>query len=521
VRWALLCAVTLLLAASGYAAAFIFAVGIVSGPSGTVSVDTAVFGYRSNAGADFTCLLDGQVELCGESTTGGTKTYTGLQDGEHTFVVEAARRPIATSAATTTATATRSWVVSLPQPLPDTSIVSPREGEATGPEVTIELSSDTRSATFRCALDSDSFVPCEQQSTSTLAAGAHRLEAVATSEGGTDPTPAVVHWTVRGSTPPPPPPPPVGPRGLPETHLLSAPSGTVHGREARFRFDSRPRGARFECALDDGPFASCSSPAGYVSLGSGKHTFLVRARNAAGIDPTPAAATWTIASERGWLGWLGLTGLGLLGAGAVVVGVRWGPLHYRRRLWQRQSRTEEPEGRCTVCTRYCRRVELELKPARRRVESLVFSAGDDVVAQLEGQPVKALNRAVARYRKQRPTSELRLALQPIAERILSAIDSAAGPLGPGSVTVDAHLKGGEVECRFELYHCVAGAEGPTWSKEAEWKATVADEREERVAAPILPLAPGSSFAYLLEDLLTFVTKVDVPTPEAAKALTGP
>jgi hypothetical protein len=515
------------LAAAGYAAAFIFAVQIVSGPSGTVSVDTAVFSYKSNARADFTCSLDGQAELCGESATDATKTYTGLQDGEHTFAVEAARQPVvvegvtaAAAASTATATATRSWVVSLPRPLPDTSIVSPREGEATGSEVAIELSSDTEGASFRCALDSESFVPWAQQSTSTLAAGSHRLEAVATTKGGADPTPAVVHWTVRGSTPPPPPPPPpTGP--LPETHLLSAPSGTVRGREARFRFDSRPPGARFECALDDGPFASCSSPAGYVSLGSGKHTFLVRARNAAGIDPTPAAASWTIASERGWLGWLGLTGLGLLGAGAVVVGVRWGPLHYRRRRWQRQSRTEEPEGRCTVCTRYCRKVELELKPARRRIESLVCSAGDDVVARVEGQPVKALNRAVARYRKQRPTSELRLTLQPIAERILSAIDSAAGQLGPGSVTIDAHLKGGEVECRFELYHCVAGAKGPTWSKEADWKATVADEREERVAAPTLPLVPAGSFAYLLEDLLTFVTKVDVPTPQTSGALTGP
>jgi hypothetical protein len=151
----------------------------------------------------------------------------------------------------------------------------------------------------------------------------------------------------------------------------------------------------------------------------------------------------------------------------------------------------------------------------------VCSAGDNVVIRLEGLPVKALNRAVTRYRKRRPTLELRLTLKPIAERILSAIDSVAGQLGPGSATVDAHLRGGEVECRFELYRCVAGAEGPTWSKEAEWKATVTDERNERVAGLTLPLVPTASFAYLLEDLLTFVTKVDVPTPEAARALTGP
>jgi hypothetical protein len=152
-RWVTLAAVTLLLAAGGYAAAFIFTVGIVSGPSGTVSVDTAVFSYRANATAVFTCSLDDQAELCGESTTEATKTYTGIQDGEHTFVVEAAEEPVIVegmaarfSAATAIATATRSWVVSLPQPLPDTRIVSPEEGEMTGANVTIELSSDTKGA---------------------------------------------------------------------------------------------------------------------------------------------------------------------------------------------------------------------------------------------------------------------------------------------------------------------------------------------------------------------------------------
>jgi hypothetical protein len=142
-----------LLTAAGYAAGFTFAVEIVSGPSGTVSVDTAIFRYRANARADFTCSLDDQTELCGDSAPEPTKTYTGLQDGEHTFVVEAAEEPVIVegmaarfSAATAIATATRSWVVSLPQPLPDTRIVSPEEGEMTGANVTIELSSDTKGA---------------------------------------------------------------------------------------------------------------------------------------------------------------------------------------------------------------------------------------------------------------------------------------------------------------------------------------------------------------------------------------
>ena len=192
--------------------------------------------------------------------------------------------------------------------------------------------------------------------------------------------------------------------------------------------------------------------------------------------------------------------------------------HYRQRVWQRRSRTDEPQGRCTVCTRYCRRTELELKPARRRIESLTCTSGDDVVARLNGQPVKALNRVVGRYRKRRPTAELRRTLQPIVERILHAVDAAS--VDAASVTLLARLTGGELECSFELYHCVAGPDGPTWSREAEWTATIADEREERVGGVTVPLAPAAAFAYLLEDLLTFVTKVDVPPPEGAGALTS-
>jgi hypothetical protein len=133
--------------------------------------------------------------------------------------------------------------------------------------------------------------------------------------------------------------------------------------------------------------------------------------------------------------------------------------------------------------------------------------------------VKALNRTVRSYRKRRPTSELRQALQPITKWILARVGSAG--LTPGPVTLHAHLEGGELECSFELYRCVAGAQGPTWSKEAEWKAKIADEREERVAGVTVPLVPTASFAYLLEDLLTFVSKVDVPPAEAAQALTPP
>ncbi|HEX8648343.1 MAG TPA: LamG domain-containing protein [Thermoleophilaceae bacterium] len=81
----------------------------------------------------------------------------------------------------------------------------------------------------------------------------------------------------------------------PDTTITSGPTGTTTATTASFGFSSEP-GATFECRLDAGAWAACSSPKGYGNLATGTHTFEVRARDgAANVDPTPAVRTWTIA----------------------------------------------------------------------------------------------------------------------------------------------------------------------------------------------------------------------------------
>jgi Bacterial Ig domain/RTX calcium-binding nonapeptide repeat (4 copies)/Calcineurin-like phosphoesterase len=85
---------------------------------------------------------------------------------------------------------------------------------------------------------------------------------------------------------------------LPETAIVSRPRPVASSATAVFSFTSEP-GATFECALDRRVFTLCASPVRYDRLAQGRHTFLVRARDAAGnLQPTPSAWAWTVDTTR-------------------------------------------------------------------------------------------------------------------------------------------------------------------------------------------------------------------------------
>jgi hypothetical protein len=81
----------------------------------------------------------------------------------------------------------------------------------------------------------------------------------------------------------------------PETAITAAPNTRSATPGATFSFVADEAGSTFECSLDGGAFAPCSSPAAYEGLADGAHSFSVRARDAAGnVDATPAARSWTV-----------------------------------------------------------------------------------------------------------------------------------------------------------------------------------------------------------------------------------
>jgi|GEM_PF-2603024 hypothetical protein len=69
-----------------------------------------------------------------------------------------------------------------------------------------------------------------------------------------------------------------------DTSISSKPASSTTSTSASFAFSSNTSGATFDCALDSGSWAACSSPKAYSGLTVGNHAFKVRADSVISYD---------------------------------------------------------------------------------------------------------------------------------------------------------------------------------------------------------------------------------------------
>lgn len=140
---------------------------------------------------------------------------------------------------------------------------------------------------YECMLDFGSWQACASgKFYGGLAHGQHTFRLRTINRSGTvDPTEESHQWVVDLQAP--------------DTTVDGKPAAATAETSASFTYSSNETGVAFECSLDGASFAGCPTAGRtYSGLGSGPHTFRVRARDAAGnVDPTPAAYSWTIDSS--------------------------------------------------------------------------------------------------------------------------------------------------------------------------------------------------------------------------------
>lgn len=228
-----------------------------------------LFEAHGNANGFF-CTLDGQTSPC------ISPFEADVQDGEHAFAVAAALNDNIDETP-----ATHAWRID--SVAPDTQLTSaPPTLDNTVAPVFEFMSPDDTTALFECAVDEGAFSACSSPHTVNSADGLHTFQVRARDAAGNiDATPAIHGWTIDATAP--------------DTMITTGPAaGATTGPSGSFAFTSNDTAATFECSLDAGAFAACTSPRAFT-LGNGAHTFSVRAKDQVGIsDPTPAMRAWTV-----------------------------------------------------------------------------------------------------------------------------------------------------------------------------------------------------------------------------------
>lgn len=205
--------------------------------------------------------------------------------------------------------------------------------------------------------------------------------------------------------------------------------------------------------------------------------------------------------------------------GCITLIIRHHIITQHHKKWQMEAKEEEPPEHCQYCTHYCRKIELELEPAMRKIAYLYLGAYDPAhgeqikEGQVTGEIVEGLNKVVSARHRRENAEKLQVQVTLLAHALLQQIiGSLRDELAPRDITITGHLGGGKVTCQFILYHCKRSGTMNIWEEEAKWKATIADERDEPVGTlhSIDPVESGISerlTPVLTRLLMQFIEKV--------------
>ena len=262
---------------SGTAAAFTWIVDTVAPtvtltgqPNDPSNTSFPSFSFTaSESGSTFQCRLDGAA--FGPCTS--PKGYSNLAEITHTFVVRATD-----AAGNTGPETTHEWTIDTTAPT--ASITAAPTSPSNERSPTFVFAAD-ESSSFSCKLDAGAFAPCTSPKNYgvNLTDGAHtfvvRPSDLAGNVGAT-----VSHgWTIDTTGP--------------IATVTQRPATSTNDNTPTFAFTSVDA-TGFQCSLDGAAFAACTSPASYLSLADGEHTFGVRATDSLGNTGLATVVEWTI-----------------------------------------------------------------------------------------------------------------------------------------------------------------------------------------------------------------------------------
>lgn len=224
-----------------------------------------------------------------------------------------------------------------------------------------------------------------------------------------------------------------------------------------------------------------------------------------------------VATAASWPKWLGAGGAAVL----ALLGLGYGATRYRLRLrigWQGEAHDDEPPQSCQVPQTYVWRRKCTAKAALRSIEGVTLSCnrdGERLEHEADKKLVGSMTRAVQTHRSLIRRSRLEQLVESIANELCQEVEEWLVADAKEQVGVQAHLKGGKLECEFKRYKCVREGRDCSWRELQKWTGELEAESEEPVAALTVPLPTGEdaraqALQALEGELLSFLKSVDLP-----------
>ncbi len=243
----------------------------VSGPPTQTNNPNASFSFTGEPGATFACQFNG-----GSWTTCTSPVEIPLStDGPYTFSVkqtdEAGNEGPAETVNFTLDTAGPG--------APSIDTAPPSLSPSSDADFT--FSPAEPGGSLRCQLDGQPAAPCAPSlNLIGLSDGPHTLTIWQVDGAGNPGDTTTYSWTVDTAAPPAP--------------SVDGPTGTVGFTDATIIFSDSESGVTFECDIDGGGFAPCTSPLELTGLADGAHEVKVIAKDATGNASPEATVSWTV-----------------------------------------------------------------------------------------------------------------------------------------------------------------------------------------------------------------------------------
>jgi len=234
---------------------------IDSGPDSITNQPDAFFTFSDIETSTnlFRCSIDGSSwDVC----DGGSKSYSGLQNGDHVFSVVALSDDYGISDHYI-----KRWYWTIDSDAPDITINSGPNNPSNETSATFEFETDDPNAVLTCELDGAGQSACNSPFTyNSLQEGSHQFVVYSQDEAGNIGT-ATHDWEIDLTQP---------------IISVNGPEGKINVSTVSYTFSSNEENSSYECSKDIEPWSSCTSPKEYSELAEGSHTLHFRTIDLAG-----------------------------------------------------------------------------------------------------------------------------------------------------------------------------------------------------------------------------------------------